>query len=97
MTNKEIKDQISIIQLNRNDRTKRLRQCTKKFSNGFIVVAGFRYNGKIKNQKVSSKVEINSLHYQQNISEPIFEEKFADSYGKDFDDIEFNNVVLSQM
>ncbi|GFT66393.1 transposase [Trichonephila clavipes] len=72
-----------------NDDTKWLRQCTVKFSKGFMIVAGFSKNGKLKVKKVSSKAKINSLYFHQNILEPIFEE-ISTLYGKDIDKVELH-------
>ena len=58
----------------KNDHTKWLCQCTEKFPKGFMIVARFCYNGKLKIKKVSSKAKINSLHFQQNTSEPFIAE-----------------------
>lgn len=48
----------------------------EKFPKAFMVVGGFCYNGKLETKKkVSNIAETNSLYYQQNISEPVFEEE----------------------
>ncbi|GFU74217.1 transposase [Trichonephila clavipes] len=73
-----------------NDHTKWLRQLREKFPNGFMIVEGFSNNGKLKIKKVSNKSKINSLYYQQNISEPIFVEEIPVLYGNDIYEVELH-------
>ncbi|GFX68998.1 hypothetical protein TNCV_683571 [Trichonephila clavipes] len=54
-----------------------------------MTVPGFCYNGKLT-IKVLSKAKINSFLYQQNILEPIFEEKFLSCMKKDVNKVELH-------
>ncbi|GFY01293.1 uncharacterized protein TNCV_5077601 [Trichonephila clavipes] len=67
-----------------------IRQSAVKFLKVFVIVAGFSNKDKLKVKKVSSKTKINSLYYQQNILEPIFEEEIPTLYGKDIGKVEFH-------
>ena len=62
----------------------------RKFPKGFMIAAGFCYNSKLKIKKVSSKAKINSLYYQQNILELLFEEEIPALYGKDIDKVKLH-------
>ncbi|GFV41627.1 hypothetical protein TNCV_3627781 [Trichonephila clavipes] len=61
-----------------------------KFPKGFMIVGRFSNNGKLKIKKVSSKVKINSLCYQRNILEPIFEKEITALYGKNIDEVDLH-------
>ncbi|GFU57196.1 hypothetical protein TNCV_2212461 [Trichonephila clavipes] len=61
---------------------------TVKFPKGFMKIAGFSNNGKLKCKGVSSKTGINSLYYQQNILEPVLEGEIRPLYGKDIYKVE---------
>ncbi|GFX08855.1 transposase [Trichonephila clavipes] len=65
------------------------------FLKGFMIFAEFPNNDKLKIKKVSSKAEINSLYYQHNILEPIFEEQILPLYGKDIDKVELHMDKVS--
>ncbi|GFV65931.1 hypothetical protein TNCV_4470211 [Trichonephila clavipes] len=52
----------------------------QKLPKGFLRVAGFYYKYKLDIKK-KSKAKTNSLYYQQNILEPIFEEETRALYG----------------
>ncbi|GBL89123.1 hypothetical protein AVEN_255253-1 [Araneus ventricosus] len=47
----------------------------KKVSKGFVIVAGFSYNGKLKMRRMEKNVQINSTYYQEKVLRPILTEK----------------------
>lgn len=59
-----------------NDRMKRSRQCGRKVPESIHGSWRILLQWQIRNQKKVSNIgETNSLYYQQNISEPVFEEE----------------------
>lgn len=60
------------------------RQCKESFSKGFMIVAGFSYNGKLKIRRVEKNVKINSSYYQEKVLRPIFTEEIPLLYPNDF-------------
>lgn len=48
------------------------KESKESFSKGFMIVAGFSYNGKLKIKRVEKNVKINSKYYQEHILSPIF-------------------------
>ena len=59
------------------------RQCKESFSRGFMIVAGFCYQGKLLIRKVPSKTKVNSLYYQESVLRHIFEEEIPTLYGSE--------------
>jgi len=68
-----------------------IKQCRESFSRGFMIVAGFCFNGKLKLKKVDPKVKINSSVYQRLVLDPLFDTEIPDLYGDDA-----NHVCLHQ-
>lgn len=57
------------------------RECKETFSRGFMIVAGFGYNGKLTLHRVDKKTKVNSVYYQSNVLEPIFKRDVPALYG----------------
>lgn len=58
-----------------------IRQCKASFSKGFMVVAGYCYEGKLTIRRVPNNCKINSAFYQQHILTPIYTEDLPRLYG----------------
>lgn len=60
-----------------------VKQCRERFSKGFMVVAGFCAQGKLRIRRVDNKIKINSEFYQREILQPIFDEEIPFLYQND--------------
>jgi len=60
-----------------------VRECKESFSRGFMVVAGFCYNGKFNLRRVAKNVKINSAYYQTEVLDPLFKTEVPALYGND--------------
>ncbi|GBN45107.1 hypothetical protein AVEN_138587-1 [Araneus ventricosus] len=60
------------------------RQCKESFGKGFIIIAVFSYNGKLKISRVEKNFKINSTYYRERVLHPIFTEEIPFLYLNDF-------------
>jgi hypothetical protein len=67
------------------------RQRTESFPKGFMVMAGFSYQGKLKLRKIERNTKINSVYYQNNILSPIFKEEIPNLYGSETCNVVFHH------
>lgn len=58
-----------------------IRHCKATFSKGFLVVAGYSYQGKLTIRQVPKNCKINSAFFQQHILTPIYTEDLPRLYG----------------
>ena len=58
------------------------RQCKETFSRGFMIVAGYSYNGRLPLWRVEPKAKINAKYYQDNILRPLYEQHIPHLYGQ---------------
>jgi hypothetical protein len=63
------------------------RQAKESYPKGFMVVAGFSYNGKLKLRKVDRHTKINSAYYQTEVLNPIFHQDIPSLYGNDVEKV----------
>ena len=59
------------------------RAAVASFLKGFMIIAGFSYNGNLRIRRVDLKTKINSLYYQQNVIRPIMLDVIPKLYGSD--------------
>ena len=59
------------------------REAKESFPKGFMVIAGYSYNGKLTIRQVEKNVKVNSAYYQTNVLTPIFREEIPALYGAD--------------
>lgn len=59
------------------------KECKESFPRGFMIVAGYSYNGKLTLHRVDPKAKINSAYYQTNVLQPIYDHDIPRLYGAD--------------
>src|ERR1700678_118632 len=64
-----------------NGRSDWFKQCRESFPKGFMIAAGYCYNGKLTLHKVEKNVKINAAYYQANVLEPIYRDQIPALYG----------------
>jgi len=57
------------------------KESRESFSKGFMLVAGYSYNGKLTLHKVDPKTKVNAAYYQANVLKPIIERDIPALYG----------------
>lgn len=62
-------------------RSEWVRQCKETFSTGFMIAAGFSYNGKLTLHKVDKNAKVNAAYYQTNVLDPIYRQDIPRLYG----------------
>ena len=58
-------------------------ECRESFSKGFVVFAGYCYNGKLIIRRVEKKAKVNSQYYQDEVLTPIYHTEIPALYGRD--------------
>jgi hypothetical protein len=56
------------------------KESRESFPKGFMIVAGFGYNGKLTIRRIEKNAKINSSYYQEHILKPIFYEEIPNLY-----------------
>jgi hypothetical protein len=59
------------------------RECSESFPQGFMIVAGYTYRGKLALHKVGKNVKVNAVYYQTNVLDQIYREQLPQLYGND--------------
>lgn len=68
-------------------RSEWFRQCKENFSKGFMVVAGYCYQGKLTLRKVEKNAKVNAAYYQENILDPLYLQDIPALYGEDVQNV----------
>jgi hypothetical protein len=71
------------------------KESREGFPKGFMVVAGFSYNGKLTIRKIEKNAKINSKYFQDKILTPIFEKDIPSLYPMDLDKVELHQDKAS--
>jgi hypothetical protein len=65
------------------DRSDWVRECKESFPRGFMVVAGYSYNGKLPIRRIEPNAKINAAYYQEKVLEPMYRVDIPSLYGSD--------------
>ncbi|KMQ81781.1 transposase, partial [Lasius niger] len=58
-------------------------ECKETFSKGFIIIAGYSYDGKLIIRRVHKNAKVNPAYYQTEVLTPIFRTEVPALYGRD--------------
>lgn len=67
------------------------KECRESFPKGFMVIAGYCYKGQLAIRRVAKNVKVNSLYYQSNVLDQIYNTDIPGLYG-----VDTNKVWLHQ-
>jgi hypothetical protein len=70
-------------------------EAKESFSKGFMVVAGFCYNGKLEIRKIPSNTKVNSEYYQSHVLGPIWHNEIPKLYGSEVNKVWFHQDKAS--
>ena len=59
----------------------------RSFSKGFMITAGFCYNGKLIIRRVEKKAKVNSVCYQEKVLSPVYFDEVPSLYGSEMNDV----------
>ena len=71
------------------------KESRESFPKGFMVAAGFSYNGKLTIKRIEKNAKINSIYYQEKILTPIFKEEIPSLYPFDLYKVELHQDKAS--
>ena len=58
-------------------------ECKESFGTGFMIIAGYSYNGKLNIHRVAKNTKVNFGYYQANVVAPVYRHDIPHLYGRD--------------